>query len=338
MGDDNDQKDDAAVHNFSVTRRTAWWGLTVFSAICVGARFSQLKDLKDVGYTVTRDDKWTGSIMIISMGLGFIACLASHFLSQHFVDKWWSEGLISVLLLALWAAAMPSIMDPDNGQAVNERGGILDANLYFFSWASLAATVWIFSSFVTIQAYFKRGDDSAAPPNMTKWYMLVAASFVVMTSSIRLYKADTNQCNDGESSTYCQRLKYAFSLGAVAVVFGLIEIGLSTIGKLTLYPEAGLSFLLFVLYIAGISLITFGGAKGPGTNIGNLYFSTWIGFLMAMFLTSKSWNAVRAKMKGEDAEEAEDDAKAEEGEASGDDKKAEDAAPEAPIDVTSGDD
>ena len=168
--------------------------------------------------------------------------------------------------------------------------------------------------------------------------MFVAASVVVMTSSIRLYKADSNQCNEGDSSSFCQRVKYALSLGAIGVFFGLVEIVLSNMGKLSTYPEAGLTFVLFALYVIGIAVITFGGQKGPATNIGNLYFSTWIGFVLAMFLISESWTAVREKMKGDDVEgaAAEDDAKAEEGEAS-DDKKVEDAPPEAPVDVTSGD-
>lgn len=167
----------------------------------------------------------------------------------------------------------------------------------------------------------------------------MAASFVVMTSSIRLYRSDNNFCNDGESSSYCKRVKYALSLGAVAVFFGLVEIVMSNWGKMTVYPEAGLVFVLFCLYVVGIAVITFGGEKGPGTNIGNLYFSTWMGFVLALFLTSKSWNAAREKMKGGDAEEApaaEGDDKAEAGEAEGDDKKLEDAPPEAPIDVSAG--
>jgi hypothetical protein len=60
-----------------------------------------------------------------------------------------------------------------------------------------------------------------------------------------------------------------------------------------------------------------------------------------MFLYSESWAAVKAKMRGDNVEEAAE-AKAEEGEAeegeASDDKKVEDAPPEAPVDVTSGDD
>jgi hypothetical protein len=168
--------------------------------------------------------------------------------------------------------------------------------------------------------------------------MIVAASFVVMTSSIRLYKADDSVCNEGSSSADCQRVKYALSLGAIGIVFGIVEIVLSNRGQISTYPEAGLTFMLFALYIAGISLITFSFTEGPGTNIGNLYFSTWAGFILAMFLTSKSWTAVKAQMKGDNAEEegAKDEAKAEEGAAS-DNIKADDAPPEAPVDVTSGD-
>jgi hypothetical protein len=337
MGDDNDQKDNA-VTTFSVTRRTAWWALTVFSAICVAAHFTAVSDNKDAGVDPSRADKWTGSVMIISMALSFIACLAHHFFAESFVDKV-GEGFFSVLVLALWGAGMAAVMNPDNGQAVTEFGEILNANLYFFSWASLATAVWIFCSFVTIQAYFKRGDDAAAPPDMTKWYLLVAASFVVMTSSIRLYQADANFCNDGGSSNYCSRVKYALSLGAVAVFFGLVDVVLTNLGKMTVYPEAGLTFTLFVLYIVGIAIITFGGNRGPGTNVGNLYFSIWLGFILPMFLVSKSWNAAKDKWKGRAAAEeegaAEGDVKAEEGEASGDDKKAEDAPPEAPVEVGS---
>ena len=172
--------------------------------------------------------------------------------------------------------------------------------------------------------------------SLAQWYLLVAASFVVMTSSIRIYNSDNNSCNDGEDSKYCRRIKFGLSLGAAAVVFGMVEIVLSNWGKLSVYPEAGLTFMLFVLYIVGIAIITFGGNVGPGSNIGNLYFSTWLGFVLTLFLTSKSFNAVRDKKKGGEAE-AEEAEGGEKAEASGDDKKAEDAPeapPEAPVEIT----
>jgi hypothetical protein len=160
MGDDNEQ---------SVNRHTAWWALTIFGAITTAAHFTAISDQKDSveGYATTRDDKWTGSVMIISMCLSFFGCLASTYLAEHFVDQW-AEGVTSVIVLALWAAAMPTIMDPDSDQAVTTGGDILNANLYFFSWASLVTAVWMFGSYKTFTKYLKRGDDSVAPPNMSK--------------------------------------------------------------------------------------------------------------------------------------------------------------------------
>jgi hypothetical protein len=169
MGADNEEKENETVSHFSISRRTAWWGLTVFSAICVGAQFSAVNERKDYGYTVTRADKWSGSVMIVSMALAFIACVAHNHFAEHFVDKW-PEGCFSVVVLALWGTGLAAMMNPDNFQAVDERGGIFNANLYFSAWASLAAAVWIFCSYVSIQVYFKRDDDSAAPPSMSKLY------------------------------------------------------------------------------------------------------------------------------------------------------------------------
>lgn len=163
--------------------------------------------------------------------------------------------------------------------------------------------------------------------------MLVAASFIVMVSSIRLFTADTNSCNNGEASGYCKRVKYALSLGAASVVFGLFDIFASNRGWLSVWPEAGLTFVLFVLYVVGIAVITFG--EGPGTKIGNLYFSTWIGFVLMLFLTSKSWNTVRAEMKGGSEEEEAEAGKAE-SDFEADDKKVEDAPPEAPVEAPAG--
>lgn len=169
MGEDNGEKNNNAVSNFSASRRTLWWGLCVFAAVCTAAHFTAVGEKKDAGEMVTRADKWSAAVMIITMALAFIACCAHHFFAEHFVDKMWVEGSFSLVVLGLWAAGMAAIMSPNNGQAVDAEGGILNANLYFFAWASLAAAVWIFCSVVTIQAYFKRDDDSATPPNMSKF-------------------------------------------------------------------------------------------------------------------------------------------------------------------------
>lgn len=152
--------------------------------------------------------------------------------------------------------------------------------------------------------------------------MFAAASAVVMVSSIRLFQQ--SGCS-GDNSSGCRRVKYAVSLGAIALALSMFEIVASNRGWLSLYPEAGLTFVLFALYVVGIAVITFG--NGPATNVGNLYFATWIGFVLMLFLESKSWNAVMAHRKGGSEEE-------EAVEGGDDDKKVEDSPPEAPLEVS----
>lgn len=166
MGDNNDQNDSVA-KSYSLSRRTAWWALTVFGAVITAAHWTAVNEKKDAGSEATRADKWSGLVMILTLAFGFLSCLASHFWAKNFVDKWVGEGAVSVVVLGLYAAGMAAIQNPANEQALNIDGSIKNANLYFFSWATLIAAVYIFGSFVSIQAHFKWGGEDA-PPNMSK--------------------------------------------------------------------------------------------------------------------------------------------------------------------------
>lgn len=170
--------------------------------------------------------------------------------------------------------------------------------------------------------------------------MLTAASVVVMVSSIRIFQSDAFE---GQANSYQQRTKYAMSTGAAGTAFGLVACVMGSRGLLKTYPEAGMAFVLFAMYVAAIAIVTFGGDKAPADNMGNLYFSTWIGFVIAFVLSSKSFQEVKHGAKGgcaKDKEAAASDKKeeeAEEGEAKEGDapKKEEDQAPpEAPVDVS----
>jgi hypothetical protein len=50
--------------------------------------------------------------------------------------------------------------------------------------------------------------------------------------------------------------------------------------------EASMSVILSVFFIVGVGFVTFG--KGPGVILGNIYFSTWIAFLLVLSLAFHS--------------------------------------------------
>jgi len=49
--------------------------------------------------------------------------------------------------------------------------------------------------------------------------------------------------------------------------------------------EVAVSALSFIFFTVGLIFTTFG--SGPGTTIGNLYFSTWLGFIVSFALLSE---------------------------------------------------
>jgi hypothetical protein len=222
------------------------------------------------------------------------------------------EGILSLIVLIFVAAGMPTIMNPENQQALNTDGSILNANLYFFSWAGLAVAVYIFCTWLFHHCFTKRNLPAGVPSN--KWYLLLAAAVIVMSSAVRLL--DQNCETD---SKLCHRTKFAVAAGAMGTFCALVVSILSFTNHLGMWPEAITAGLLFVLFVLGIAFLTFGGENAPASNVGNLYFSTvrtncrmrpylltfrsylshsflydvfnttqWICFLLSMFLASHS--------------------------------------------------
>lgn len=269
------------------------------------------------------------------------------------------EGILSLVVLIFVAAGMPAIMKPENLQALNEDGSILNANLYFFSWAGLAVAVYIFCTWLFHHCFQKRNLAAGVPSN--KWYLLLAAAIIVMSSSIRLL--DQNCAVDNES--LCNRTKFAIAAGAMGTFCALVFSILSFLNRLSMWPEAITAGLVFVLFVVGIALLTFGGDKAPAGNVGNLFFSVvrtemkvvllvvcvhfssatlshsllvttflyyttqWICFLLSMFLASHSMKEIKKKRKGGDEEAEQEENQDEEAPAEGE-KAADDAAPEQP--------
>jgi hypothetical protein len=158
-----------------------------------------------------------------------------------------------------------------------------------------------------------------------------------MSSSSRLFQVVCDDDYPGDPAQ-CKRVKFAISTGAVGTTFALVACLLGSRGLMKTYPEVGLAFIVFCMYTCAIAFVTFGGEKAPAYFIGNLYFSTWIGFALAAWLLSQSVQKVNMVRKGDEGEaEAEPSDKKEEKQEEEVDKKdeeAQQAPPEAPLEVS----
>jgi uncharacterized membrane protein len=87
----------------------------------------------------------------------------------------------------------------------------------------------------------------------------------------------------------CSSNRYAISLGVFAIFIAIGIIAAIYVETLNVYVESGTVVIMLGLYTTGVALITFN--DGSGTSIGNLYFSTWLGFLITLFLSVDTFHA-----------------------------------------------
>jgi uncharacterized membrane protein (UPF0136 family) len=193
----------------------------------------------------------------------------------------------AVLIMAFWGAGLPVIMNPNNTIAVDALGFVENANLYFFAWMSLAAIVFIFGSLA--QEYSGVSVRDVAPNSKNGlWYGLCASSIVVMATSVRLFTS--RHCSDSlEGSTrYCKRTKFSISVGAVSFVASAVVAYLLSMGLSGFIEFIACCVLLF-LWCFGVGFTTFGSA--PGATIGNLYFASWVSFIIIVILFGQAFRS-----------------------------------------------
>lgn len=214
------------------------------------------------------------------------------------------------LVLGLWAAGMPTIMNPGNHIAVSESTvdpelyapTVLNAStcfifvehfasllahvlthsihatilfffpqdLYFFSWLSFAACVGISSSLY--REYIDYNPIYSA--KIGRWYGLAASSLVVMGSASRALQ-NTN-C---DSVDFCRRTKFTIAVGVLGCLLSVLMVYL-TQKALTIRAETTITSFNLILFCFGVGYTTFG--ESPGSTIGNLYFSIWISFILSV--------------------------------------------------------
>ena len=165
-------------------------------------------------------------------------------------------------------------MDPENELGVGAGGGILNANLYFFSWGSLIVSIMLAGEW----GKQFNGDDASI--TAVQWVCLAASSLVLMGTSSATY--NELGCGKAEdSTTVCNRNLFAIILGVGSGVIALVMVPLKGAPPIC---QGVVSLLLLICWACGVSYITFD--NGPGSSLGNVYFATWISLFLCVNITS----------------------------------------------------
>jgi hypothetical protein len=197
-------------------------------------------------------------------------------------------------LLGFWASGLPIIMDPERNIAVAKPDAVdteiaptvLNANLYFFSWLSLAAVIYLSGSLLQ---EFWGVDVRTTPTKSARWYGITASSLVVMGSCVRTFQAANcdGEMTNGDEVKFCRRTKLGISMGVIGFFFAAGMTILIQKMQLTVLADFAITTFQLTLWCFAVGYITFGAS--PGATIGNLYFSTWIAFILSVFLFAQSF-------------------------------------------------
>lgn len=298
MSEDNDNQQ---AHS---TRFTAWSALMAFSAISLGALVSLLNTKEDniPNYSKDSQDKWAISVTAVSLSISTLAVFGYFLMKAKFAGTK-IEGASASLVLLFWIIGLPTIMDPDNDLATSP--GNINANLYYFSWASFISSLFVSGHFAQEMSGGSL-DVGKTPPKVALWLLFTASSFVVLGASSKLH--DTLDCKNSSSDT-CNRNKFAISIGAIGGVVGLVVLCMAKRNMIPKMFEMIVGVTVLILYGFGVAFITFG--DGSGTQVGNLYYFTWISFVTTMVLAFGTFGEFWGGRKSGESEAAAEETKPE---------------------------
>lgn len=193
------------------------------------------------------------------------------------------EGLLSLIMVALWAAIVAIVTKTDNDLAFISATQELNANLFFFSWAGfITSLVLLVSCLKSAMGVDLLGEMHQRAARLTHWAMLIATTFIVMGSCMRIMSEDCEGAANKEnhSTEYCRRTEVGIALGGAGFAASVSVVVLKIFCRMK-YPT--LEFLpalgLTCMNAVGTWYLT--SSDGPGNSISNLYFGSWLSFLVA---------------------------------------------------------
>lgn len=252
----------------------------------------------------TGHETWVAIATAVSLAVSLLMFF-DYNLARERIKGSKTEGVIGIIILLFWVAAFPSIMELTIVTESNGVMSIVNANLYFSSWASFAVSCHLFVQI--IPNLFGRFEPPEDAEKTSKMMGLLVTSIVLLVSAIQYHD---DACSDSGGST-CSRNSASFAIGTIGIIIPAFVLVLTVRTRLNRLMEAIFSGVMLVVYIAGVAIVTFG--KGAGSlAVSNLYFAPWVGFFIALNLTFETIKAFVNNRNGDVADAGEEEEEKEE--------------------------
>jgi hypothetical protein len=198
------------------------------------------------------------------------------------------EGIASLAMAAMWAAAVAVVTNTANDLATvaGDKNQVSNGNLYYFSWACFVTSIILLVNYVrSVFGVDVVGEVRNRGARVSLWAALIATSMVVAGSSSRVMSNDCPKDYAEDLHKLCARTKFGIAVGSIGIILAVAVVVMKMfMGTGLFLVEFGISAFLAVLNAFAVAYIT--SNSGPGAPIGNLYYFSWISFLLAGFLTT----------------------------------------------------
>ncbi|KAL7568704.1 hypothetical protein ACA910_021699 [Epithemia clementina (nom. ined.)] len=268
-----------------VERLRSHFCLSIFSTICAASAQDAAANEQDPLNSTQKFILLAPKVVAIISLVLFILCLSRrcYLVASHFCVG----GVLAVISFGLWLADLVLTMHSEESWAVNRIGEIKMANLYYFSWASILTAGLHLMTFVKALFSMSKNDTMSIV-----WIGICKVCFVIFGAAMHIWLNISNKCDIAEfmgAVTFCSRTVLAIIVSLTGMLVGIVVIVIRFFQKISkscrcdrfqAHIEIILSSFLLLLFAAAVALIT--GIGGPGQSVGDLYYSTWLSFAVAL--------------------------------------------------------
>mmetsp|Transcript_11452 Transcript_11452/g.27348 ORF Transcript_11452/g.27348 Transcript_11452/m.27348 type:complete len:932 (+) Transcript_11452:401-3196(+) len=230
----------------------------------------------------------------------FLMCLRPF--SYSFAARLSCGGVATVVMFLIWLTNLLVTMHSEDSWAVNSIGEIRNANLYYFSWASIIVAGLQIVSYAEPFVSFHDSKDAM----FAVWATNVKVCMVILGAALHVWHSIADTCGENDYSAnaddnmdagmdeeemqaaevagneaFCSRTKLALGVAVTGILCGWLAMGSRILGcpitkRYRTYVEAFISIILVIVFGAGVAFVT--GIGGPGQSVGDLYYASWLAF------------------------------------------------------------
>lgn len=198
-----------------------------------------------------------------------------------------AETSIIITCLAFAIVLVAIITGPGHGLAVDNDGSIAFGNQYYFSWVGLFTTFIITQNLIASRFGVNVMESMRnRSKSFSYWMALIFCSIVVMGSSSEYYGRRCSAAGNNKPQPFCSRCVFGITVGLIGIIFasGIVIMKITRGITAPYLMEVGIVFWLFLLYLFEVAFIT--DNSGPGAPLGNLYYFSWISFLLTIAIAN----------------------------------------------------